>query len=158
MTTPDTTFIRESFKLAQESVNHGNQPFGAVLADSEGNVLLTAENTEVTDDFSGHAEFNLLMSDGRKEIPKDKLVTSTLYSSTEPCFMCMGFFIKSEIGNLVYGCSSESLKRITGRKSPVYPCREFIERVGKKINVRGPVLEEEAAVLHESYWPKKTEN
>lgn len=155
MTSPDTTFIRESFKLAQESVNHGNQPFGAMLVDSEGNVLLTSENTEVTEDFTGHAEMNLLMSEDRKKIPQEKILTSILYSSTEPCFMCTGVFIKSKIGNLVYGCSSERLTKITKGTSPTFPCREMIDRVGKKVNVRGPMLEEEGAVLHEDYWPKK---
>jgi tRNA(Arg) A34 adenosine deaminase TadA len=41
----DAFFLRRSFEVARRSMTHGNHPFGAVLVDKDGNVLLESENS-----------------------------------------------------------------------------------------------------------------
>lgn len=54
-------FIKQAIQLAYSAREKGNLPFGAVLVDSKNNVLLTAENTQVTSkDRTRHAELNLI--------------------------------------------------------------------------------------------------
>ena len=40
----DEYFLRRSFEVARRSLSHGNHPFGAVLVDENGTVLIEAEN------------------------------------------------------------------------------------------------------------------
>ena len=40
----DMLFLRRSFEVARRSMTHGNHPFGAILVDQGGKVLLEAEN------------------------------------------------------------------------------------------------------------------
>ena len=61
LTRRESTLLRASFDLARSAAGAGNHPFGAILADQEGRILLEAENTVVTeDDITGHAETNLV--------------------------------------------------------------------------------------------------
>jgi len=73
-------FIRQAFDLAISAGKKGNHPFGAVLV-HQGKAILTAENTVNTDnDFSHHAEANLLARANR-EFSREVLRQSTIYTS-----------------------------------------------------------------------------
>jgi tRNA(Arg) A34 adenosine deaminase TadA len=82
--------MQQVIEIARQARLHGNHPFGALLADAEGNILLTAENTVVTEnDCTCHAETNLIRQAARN-YAAEFLETCTLYASTEPCPMCAG--------------------------------------------------------------------
>ena len=67
MNNDDLKYIRYANKIALRARNRGNHPFGALLVDDQGNVLLEGENTQVTDrDITGHAETNLMREACRK--------------------------------------------------------------------------------------------
>ncbi len=86
----DPKFIRLAIAVAQRARAHGNHPFGALLVDENGQILLEAENTVVTaNDATGHAETNLIRLASKRYSP-DFLAQCTLYTSTEPCAMCAG--------------------------------------------------------------------
>ena len=57
----DEHLLRAAISLARKARQKGNHPFGAVLADNQGNLLLEAENTVNTArDCTGHAETKLM--------------------------------------------------------------------------------------------------
>lgn len=57
----ETRFLLRSIEAARRARQRGDQPFGAVLVDAQGNVLLEGENTVATQhDCTGHAESNLM--------------------------------------------------------------------------------------------------
>jgi len=142
--------IRKCYDLARSAVRKGNHPFGALLA-REGEVVLTAENTVNTEhDCTRHAELNLV-SRAVRELDPDALVTCVLYTSTEPCVMCTGAIYWAGIQTVVYGCSAETLARIAGG-SFVFSCWEILARGERPTRVIGPILEEEGARIHESFW------
>ncbi|MER3462534.1 MAG: nucleoside deaminase, partial [Armatimonadota bacterium] len=90
MTVKDLEFLRQAVEVARRARANGNHPFGALLVDAEGKVLLEAENTVQTErDCTGHAELNLMRLASRSYDP-GFLATCTLYTSTEPCAMCSG--------------------------------------------------------------------
>ncbi len=143
-------FIRRAFALAKQSVQNGNHPFGAVLVIAE-EIVLEGENTVIeTKDVTHHAEMNLI-SRASRIIPGTRLKEATLYASTEPCAMCTGALYWSGIRHLVYGCSSESLDKIAGG-GLVSNCRQILGLGQEPSIVVGPYLEDEACVLHRSYW------
>jgi tRNA(Arg) A34 adenosine deaminase TadA len=150
----DLELIRITFDLARQAREHGNHPFGALLANPDGKILLTAENTVVTDrDLTGHAETNLV----RKAFnlyEADFLAKCTLYTSTEPCPMCSGAIFWGNIRRVVFGLSQERLYAVTGASEDelFLPCREVFARGKKPIEVVGPLLEEEAKSVHIGFW------
>ena len=146
--------LRRAISLAASARAHGNHPFGALLADENGLVLLEAENTVNTaSDATGHAETNLVRM-ASKQFPPDVLTKTTLYTSTEPCPMCSGAIFWSGIGRVVYALSEDGLYAMTGDspESLKLPCREVFARGGRAVEVTGPLLEAEAARVHQGFW------
>ena len=59
--------IRQCQQEAEKSIEEGNPPFGCVITDQDGNVLMTAHNTQDTDcDPTAHAECAEQIARGRK--------------------------------------------------------------------------------------------
>ena len=151
-------FLRRSFDVARRAITHGNHPFGAVLVDQHGNVLIEAENGYMpSHDGTAHAE-RLLATQACTTLGTDVLATATLYSSAEPCAMCAGAMYWAGIGRLVYGLSEHRLREFTGNhpENPTLklPCREVFASGQRPIEVVGPLLEDEAASVHEGVWDK----
>ncbi len=154
----DEYFLRRSFDVARRSLTHGNHPFGAILVDQNRNVLLEAENGYMpAHDGTAHAE-RLLATLACTTLPAEVLRTATLYSSAEPCAMCAGAMYWAGIGRLVYGLSEHRLRRFTGNhpENPTLdlPCRAVFASGQRPTEVVGPLLEDEAAALHEGVWRK----
>ena len=151
----DLKFIRTALDIARRARDNGNQPYGALLVDDQGHILMEAENTEVTEkDCTGHAETNLV-SKASKKFDADFLAKCTLYTSTEPCPMCSGAIFWGNVRRVVYGLSEEKFYPMVGEESQEalnLPCREIFEKGKKPIEVVGPVLEDEARKVHEGFW------
>jgi tRNA(Arg) A34 adenosine deaminase TadA len=151
-------FLRRAFNVARRAHSHGNHPFGAILVNAEGNVLIEAENGFLPDrDMTGHAE-RLLATQASKQFDTDILAGSTLYTSAEPCAMCAGAIYWTGIGRVVFGLTERRLKSLTGdhAENPTLdlPCRTVFAAGQRHIEVIGPLLEDEAAALHFGVWDK----
>src|SRR3954466_2228568 len=97
--------LRRAIELAQQARDHGNHPFGALLVDEKGNVVLEAENTVRTDkDVTAHAETNLMRKASALFAP-DLLEPGTLAPSAEPCAMCAGAIYWGNVRRVVFGLS-----------------------------------------------------
>ena len=154
----DAYFLRRSFDIARRAMTHGNHPFGALLVDQSGTVLIETENGYMpSHDGTGHAE-RLLATQACTTIAPDALRKATLYSSAEPCAMCAGAIYWAGIGRLVYGLSEHRLRTLTGNhpENPTLdlPCREVFASEQRSTDVVGPLLEDEAAAVHEGVWNK----
>ncbi len=152
----DELFLRRSFEVARRSLTHGNHPFGAVLVDNGGNVLIETENGYMPSrDGTAHAE-RLLATTACTTLSADVLRRATLYSSAEPCAMCAGAIYWAGIGRLVYGLSEHRLRAVTGDhpENPTLdlPCREVFKSGQRATEVIGPLLEDEAEALHAGVW------
>ena len=154
----DELFLRRSFDVARRALTHGNHPFGAILVDRNGNVLIETENGYMPDhDGTAHAE-RLLATQACTTLDADTLTRATLYSSAEPCAMCAGAMYWAGIGRLVYGLSEHRLRAVTGNhpENPTLdlPCREVLRSGQRATEVVGPLLEDEAEALHAGVWNK----
>ena len=152
----DERFLRCAFEAARRSQIHGNHPFGAVLVDSAGGLLLEAENGFLPDrDMTAHAE-RLLATEACRRLAAAVRAGATLYSSAEPCAMCAGAIYWAGIGRVVFGLSERRLKEMTGNHSenPTLdlPCRFVFAAGQRRVEVVGPLLEDEAAQLHRDAW------
>ena len=151
-------YLRRCIQISREARASGNTPFGALLVDSEGNIIMEQGNIEITERIcTGHAE-TTLASRASHAYPRDFLWTCTLYTTAEPCAMCAGAIYWANIGRVVYGMTEKRLLELTGsdEQNPTFdlPCREVFARGQKDIQVVGPIpaVEEEAAEVHQGYW------
>lgn len=155
MTGNNLKFLRQAFAVAQRAREQGNHPFGAILVDANGEKILEAENTVITDhDCVGHAETNLLREASRR-FEARVLAQCTIYASAEPCAMCAGAIYWSGVNRLVYGLSKQRLSEIQNQQiywQLALPCREVFARGQREISVEGPALEAEAEIVHKDYW------
>ncbi|MFE3224418.1 nucleoside deaminase [Nocardia sp. NPDC059228] len=142
--------------IARRSREHGNHPFGAVLAEPGGRVLLEAENTVITGrDATGHAETNLvrLASAG---YDAEFLRGCTLYTGTEPCAMCAGAIYWGNIGRVVYALGEDELLALTGadpeNPTMALPCRAVFAAGQRALSVIGPIELAEARAVHDGFW------
>ncbi len=156
LTEDDLGFLRRAMAVAQSSRSHGNHPFGAILVDNAGQIVLEAENTVNTEqDCTGHAETNLVRL-ASNQLDRATLEGCTLYTSTEPCAMCAGAIHWSGIGRVVFALSEAGLYALTGahpgNETMHLPCREVFAHCDRTIGVDGPAIEEEAAHVHAGFW------
>ena len=146
MNTTDVKHLRTAIRVAQNAREHGNHPFGALLVNADGAVLLTAENTvETGRDCTGHAETNLVrLACGA--YTAEQLAACTLYSSTEPCAMCSGAIHWSGIRRIVFALGEHALYDIVGPSSEhlVLPCREVFSHTQRDVEIEGPCAELDA--------------
>lgn len=156
MSGDDERHLLAAIELARRARENGNHPFGALLINGDGNIVLEAENTVVTGkDPTAHAELNVIRAAGERFEP-DFLEHCTLYASTEPCAMCAAALYWGGVRRVVFALSSETLRSITGSdpESPhlAISCREVFARANHEVDVSGPQLEEEAQAVHEGFW------
>lgn len=153
----DLQLLRQSIVLSQESRQRGRHPFAALVADEAGNIIATAGNNSMPPegDPTQHAEL-LAAAAAARVLPPEALARCTLYTSAEPCCMCAGAVYWTGIGRVVYALSEHALLGLTGDhpENPTFslPCREVFARGQRKVKVAGPMLEEEAAQPHASFW------
>jgi tRNA(Arg) A34 adenosine deaminase TadA len=160
MTTTDIRPYDEACLLVaiQESakaVENGNMPFGACIADADGTIIAKAHNGCAiqtkrggSGDVTRHAEVELIRTMG-DDIPNKE--ECTLYASTEPCVMCAGAIYWSGVGRVVYGAPAIALEQVSGPGGFDVPIEQLYDlgRPGtRKIEVVGPLLEEEAMKVH----------
>ena len=146
----DELFMREAIRLSKLAVEHGNEPFGAVLV-KDGQIVFTNENQIYTrHDPTFHGEAGLI-----REFCAQTGITDlheyTMYSSCEPCFMCSGAMVWVKLGRLVYGASNTELENILGNEGCCCSGMVF-EHSFWQPQVTAGVLREESLPILEQYF------
>lgn len=153
----DLALLRQSIALSGDSRARGRHPFAALVADAAGNIIASAGNNSMPPegDPTQHAEL-VAAAQAARALPPEQLADCTLYTSAEPCCMCAGAVYWTGIGRVVYALSEHKLLGLTGDhpENPTFslPCREVFARGQRKVEVVGPVLEDEAAAPHAGFW------
>ncbi|WP_137151416.1 nucleoside deaminase [Devosia sp. FKR38] len=156
----DESLLRQAFAVAQRSRAQGDHPFGAILADRDGTVLMEQGNGFSAEghDRTAHAE-KLLATRAGKAFSLEVLAGATLYSSAEPCAMCAGAIYWAGIGRVVFGQTERGLKAMTGNnpENPTLdlPCAVVFAAGQRPTEVVGPLLEDEATQLQADYWASR---
>lgn len=153
----DIQYLRKTIEIADAAVRNGNHPFGALLVDGEGRVVISAGNTYSTDFGTGHAELNVAR-EASATISAEVLQDYMLVTSVEPCCMCAGAVYWSGIGTLVYGLTEKRLAELTGDNpenlTMDLPCHRVFDAGQRKVTIRGPYpkLEQEIVAAHKDFW------
>lgn len=152
----DDRHLLASIELSRQAVAHGNFPFGALLVDEGGEVVLEAENTvNSARDSTGHAEINLMRAASGR-YPLTYLRRCSLYVSAEPCVMCAAAIYWGNVGRVVFGLGVDGVVEAAADAHEVptlaLPCREVFDRCGGRVEVSGPHREAEARAIHDAFW------
>lgn len=104
--------MQEAARLALENVRTGTGgPFGAVIVRA-GQIVARGVNTVTRDnDPTAHAEVNAIRAAGRALSTFD-LSECELYTSCEPCPMCLAAIYWAGIQRVYYGCTAEDAAAI----------------------------------------------
>lgn len=155
----EEAFLRRAIELACEARAGGRHPFGALIVDAAGKVVVEARNNAVkpAGDPTQHAELVACASVANL-LTETELATCTLYTSTEPCAMCAGAIYWTGIGRVVFALSEKNLYHYTGshEENPTLdlPCRQVFSRGQRPTAVAGPFLEDEAGKVHQDFWTR----
>ncbi len=94
--------MREAIRLSIENVENGGGPFGAVIA-RDGKIIATGTNrVTVNCDPTAHAEISAIRA-AAKELGTFDLSGCEIYTSCEPCPMCLGAIYWAHLDGMYYG-------------------------------------------------------
>ena len=143
----DEHYMRLALRHAQHSFREKEVPIGAVIVDKDGTILATSRNqVETENDVTAHAELSCIRK--ATQIKKNwRLTGCTLYSTLEPCPMCMGAIQASRISKVVYGAPDIR----------VGACGSWIDLVGSKhpfhdVEVVGGLLRDESSIMLKRFF------
>lgn len=112
--------MREAIRIANENIKQGGGPFGAVIADKEGNIIATGVNRVTANgDPTAHAEVNAIRSAAAR-LKTYVLKGYDIYSSCEPCPMCLGAIYWAHLDKIYYANTKDDAKAIGFDDSFIY--------------------------------------
>lgn len=138
----DLQFLRRCVELAAVALEEGDEPFGSVLVDEQGRVLMEDRNRVATGDQTCHPEIALARWAAEHLSPADR-ARSTVYTSGEHCAMCAAAHAWVGLGRIVYASSAQQLTSWNREfAAPLSPVAALpIQQVAPGIRVEGPVEE-----------------
>ena len=146
-------FMLRAIELSVNSANNAGGPFGCVIV--KDNKIIAEGSNKVTssNDPTAHAEI-VAIRDACQKLNTFNLSGSDLYSSCEPCPMCLSAIYWSHIGNIFYANTRDDAKKINFDDSFIYS--EFSKKIeDRKIPIK-QMLRDEALKVFE-LWNKKTD-
>lgn len=141
---------------AKEARKEGGVAIGSVLVDeSTGRVIASGGSTvALTHDPTSHAEVNCIRA-ACEQLGSDDLHGYTLYSTLEPCHMCLSAAAWARIQKVIFGAYrkdvDESLFDIKGEFSDEQEAARMNLRENIQMEAYGGILEKECADLLDSY-------
>lgn len=117
--------MNKYMKIAKENAEKGIEkkeggPFGAVIIDKDGKIIANGNNKVIKDnDPTAHAEITAIR-EACKKLNTYDLSDYILYTSCEPCPMCLSAIIWSNIKEVYYGCTKEDAGNIGFRDDAIY--------------------------------------
>ena len=145
--------MQRAIELSLESINSGGGPFGSVIVKDEKIISEGMNRVTVNNDPTAHGEI-VAIRNACKKLNNFNLSDCSLYSSCEPCPMCMSAIYWSRIGKVYYANTRDDAKKINFDDSMIYS--EFSKKIeDRRIPIK-QMLREEALKAFD-IWDKKTD-
>ena len=152
ITEQDKQFMREAIHLANESVAHGGGPFGAVIV-KDGEIIAGSSNSVTIDnDPTAHAEVNTIR-EACRQLGTFDLSGTTIYTSCEPCPMCLGAIYWAHISRIFYGNTRKDAADIQFADDFIY--EELDRPFGERTVPITPLLRDEALETFRQWMEKE---
>jgi len=121
--------MRQAIKLSIDNIDEGGGPFAALIV-KDGEIIASAANSVTNDnDPTAHAEVNVIRK-AAKKLKTFDLSDCEIYTSCEPCPMCLGAIYWSGIQTVYYGNDKQDAANINFDDKFIY------QELDKPINQR----------------------
>lgn len=140
----DNYFMQEALKQAQQAYQQGEVPIGCVIICNNKIIARGYNMTEQLKDSTAHAEI-LAITSAEQILQSKYLKDCALYVTIEPCLMCAGAILWSQISKVVYGAKDDKRGISLYIDQPYHP----------KTKIIGGVLKEECSKLVKDFFKNK---
>ncbi len=146
-------FMARAIELSIESVNTGGGPFGSVIVKDDKIVAEGSNKVTLNNDPTAHGEV-VAIRQACKNINNFNLNGYELYSTREPCPMCLSAIYWARIDKIYYANTRDDAKKIDFDDSLIYS--ELLKNVKKRKIPMVQMMRDEALKAFE-LWDKKTD-
>jgi len=146
-------FMKRAIELSIESVNKGGGPFGCVVVKDNKIVSEGSNKVTSTNDPTAHGEV-VAIREACKKINNFSLNGHELYSTCEPCPMCLSAIYWARIDKIYYANTRKDAQKIDFDDSLIYS--EFQKDIDKRKIPMIQMMRNEALKAFE-LWDKKTD-
>ena len=146
-------FMNRAIELSLESVNKGGGPFGCVIVKDEKIVSEGSNRVTSSKDPTAHGEI-VAIREACKKINNFSLSGFELYSSCEPCPMCLSAIYWARIEKIYYANTRDDAQEIDFDDSLIYS--EFKKKIDKRKIPMIQMMRDEALKAFE-LWDKKAD-
>ena len=135
--------MRQAIKLSIDNIDNGGGPFAALIV-RNGEVIASAANSVTNDnDPTAHAEVNVIRK-ASKKLKTFDLSDCEIYTSCEPCPMCLGAIYWSGIQTVYYGNNKQDAADINFDDKFIY--QELDKSIGQRKVKFEQLLPDEAKI------------
>lgn len=159
ITDKDMIYLRRCVALATEALEAGDEPFGSVLVDADGQVLCEDRNRANSVDATYHPEIAVAKW-AAENMTANARAKAVVYTSGEHCAMCSAAHAWAGLDRIVYISSSKQLSEWMAEMgvtstSPINSLS--IQEVAPNVPVEGPIagLDEEVKALQRRSFKKR---
>lgn len=139
---PNPEFMRRAIALASDNVRHGlGGPFGAVIVRDSAIIGEGANSVTRTNDATAHGEI-VAIRDACRRLNTFSLAGAEIYTSCEPCPMCLSAIYWAHIDRIWYGNASADAARVGFDDAVLY--REFTLPASERRVPGAPLLHDDA--------------
>ena len=146
-------FMSRAIELSIESVNNGTGPFGAVVVKNEKIIAEGSNKVTSTNDPTAHGEI-VAIREACKQLNNFSLSGCELYSSCEPCPLCLSAIYWARINKIYYANTREDARKIDFDDSFIYS--EIKKNIDERKITMTQMMRDEALKAFE-LWDKKTD-
>lgn len=112
-------FMKEAIDLSKQNVDNGGGPFGAVIVRNGEIIARGVNRVTANNDPTAHAEVTAIR-EAAKVLNTFNLSDCEIYTSCEPCPMCLGAIYWARLGRIFYGNTKANAKAIGFDDSFIY--------------------------------------
>ena len=152
ITEKDKEFMREAIRLSMNSVETGGGPFGAVIVKDGRIIAGTSNSVTIDNDPTAHAEVNCIRK-ACKALGTFDLSGCDIYTSCEPCPMCLGAIYWAHLDRIFYANNRKDAAEIDFDDDFIY--EEIVKPLGDRKTPVIPLLRNEARAVFTA-WKEKT--
>ncbi|MFO8021076.1 MAG: nucleoside deaminase [Perlabentimonas sp.] len=134
-------YMQEAIRLSLENIDNNGGPFGAVIVKDGKIIAKGANRVTCSNDPTAHAEV-VVIREAAKNLNDFNLSGCTIYTSCEPCPMCLAAIYWARIDRIFYGNTKTDAKKIGFDDSFIYD--EIKLPVEKRSIQTSQILEHEA--------------
>ena len=146
-------FMNKAVALSLQNIDEGGGPFGAVVVKDKEIVGVGINRVTANNDPTAHAEV-MAIRDASARLGRFDLSDCEIYTSCEPCPMCLGAIYWARIKQVFYGNTKNGAARIGFDDSFIY------DELAKPLNERSVSFVQllpDAAAQGFQYWNQKTD-